>query len=105
MTYNITAVNGTNSTLSFFQGINELTEPAKLLGNGWSIVLFIMIFFYVLYYTNDMRKALLGAGTMGFLISGLFFMAMAIVDWWIIIAYLVIAIVGMIMLFDKDMSG
>jgi len=32
----------------------------------------------------------------------LFFMAMGLVSWWIVIAYLVIAITGMIMLFDKD---
>ena len=102
MTYNLTAINATNSTLAYFQQINELTTPAKMLGNGWAIVLFIIIFFYVLYYTNDVGKALLGAGTITFLISGLFFMAAGLVSWWILIAFLVIAIVGMIMLFDKD---
>jgi len=102
MPYDITAINATNSTLAFFQQINELTTPTKLLGNGWTIVLFSIIFFYTLYYTGDFRKAILSGGTVTFLISGLFFMAMGLVSWWIVIAYLVIAITGMIMLFDKD---
>jgi len=104
MVYNTSAINATDSLLSYFQEINNLTEPVKILGTGWSIVLFIIIFFYVLYSTNDFRKALLGSGSGAFLISGLFFMAMKLVDWWIIIAYLVIAIVGLILLFDQDQS-
>ena len=102
MPYNITGMNASNTTLGFFQAANDLTTPANMLGNGWSIVLFVIIFFYVLYHTNDMRKALLGSGSLSFLISGLFFLAAGLVTWWIIILYLAVAIIGMIMLFDKD---
>ena len=105
MTYNLTAINATNSTLGFFQQINELTSPSRLLGNGWSIVLFVVIFFYVLYYTNDMRKGMLAAGTLSFLITGLFFLAAQLVSWWIVVAYLSMAILGIILLLDKDYSG
>ena len=102
MVYNITGVNATNTTLGFFQSINEITGPAKLLGNGWAIVLFVIIFFYILFNTNDMKKALLGSGTICFIIAGLFFLAANLVSWWIVVCFLVVACIGIIMSFDKD---
>ena len=90
MAYDLTAINATNSTLDFFREINNITGPVKLLGDGWTVVLFVIIFMYAFYNTNDARKALLGAGAGTFFVSGLFFLAMGLVDWWIIIVYLVI---------------
>ena len=99
MTYNLTAINASANPLEFMQQMNELS--GGVLGNGWSIVFFVILFSMVYLGTRDMRKAMLGSGTVTFFI-GFVMLAMKLLDWYMEILYLAVIILGIIMMQDKD---
>lgn len=100
MTYNLTNITAANETLEMFQAINkDLTQG--LLGNGWSIVFFIVIFMIGLSLVYDMRKALLASATISFIL-GIFFYFANLINVWLIILYLVLIVISVILLQDKD---
>lgn len=102
MTYNLTAINASNSTIGFFQGVNTMSHG--VLGNGWSIVLFVVLFSYFLYHTKELNKSLIGAGMISFVVSGIFFLSLDLVIWYLVLVYLMVFILGIILSLDRDYS-
>lgn len=100
--YNLTNISATNSTLGMMQAINDLS--GGLLGNGWSVVIFIIILLLGLKFTGDFRKALVGASAASVLLA-LPFLAMQILTIWLAILYAVLLVVGIILLQDKDIGA
>lgn len=99
--YNISNITATNTTLEFMQKVNtELS--GGLLGNGWSVVIFIISLSLAIYLIKDFRKALIFAGGINFLLSGLLFLAAGFVGWYLPILYLALTIIGIVMLQHKD---
>jgi len=102
MTYDLTAVNNADGLLEQMQAINDLTTG--ILGNGWSIVIFIIILLLGLYATRDFRKSILASGSISFVLS-LLFLAAQLITMWLAVFYLVMIVIGIILLQDKDLSS
>lgn len=98
--YNITNVTDATGVLETFQEINKLSD--NVLGNGWSIVIFILILLLALYATRDFRKALVTSGAVNFIISGIFLFSAGLIGIWLPIAYIASLVLGVILLQDKD---
>ena len=102
MTYNLTTVDATNTTLDWMVSINELAD--KSIGNGFSVVFFIIVFSFSVYYTRNIGKAILISGFSSFFVTGILFLAAGLVDWYLPILYLVLTIIGIIMQTKPDQS-
>lgn len=99
MTYNLSAINSSSTTLEFMRNVNTLTD--NMLGNGWSLVFFIVLFIIIYTRTTNYKRSMIGAGFLSFIIS-IITLAMQLVDWYIVIMFLVITLIGVILSFDKD---
>ena len=101
MTYNLTAINLSSTPLEFFQDVNDLSS--SLLGNGWAVVFLVILFACGMYVYQDIKKAILAAGFLSFVVN-LIMLAMKLVDWYIPILSLTLVVLGIILLQDKDYS-
>lgn len=99
--YNITNITAANGTLETAQAINQLTNG--VLGHGWSIVIFVVIFALGQVFTRDFRKSLLGASALS-LVIGLFFYYGKFINPWFLIVYVALMVVSVILLQDRDLS-
>jgi Zn-dependent protease with chaperone function len=102
MTYNLTAVDTATDLLGFMQATNDLT--GKLFVTGVGVVLFFIILTLSEQRYGDMRKSLLTASFVSFILNGVFFLAGGFVGWWIVIVYVVLIVLSLILLRDRDMG-
>ena len=99
MVYDITTLNASVTSLEYIVAANDLAD--KLPAQGGLIALFIIILSVATSYTNDFRKALLGASLACALFSLILRLA-GLVSWYFPVLFAVGIVTGIVLLQDKD---
>ena len=106
MSWNITYITESNSSLRWFQNVNDLSDGVigngfGLLGNGIFVAINIILLLLGMKIYYDMKKAMLGAGFISMLI-GFVMYAMGILNSVVLLLSLVEVLLGIILSQRED---
>jgi len=99
MTYNITALNNSITTINTLREINNLSN--QTLSNGWAIVILILALALTYKVSMDFPRSLITAGAISFFINMILFY-LQFVGWYFIVLPIVLIVIGVVLTQPKE---